>query len=196
MRLGFVVFLVCCCSAVSSAQVGEVSLSFVDSIFKDNILGSVTDLTGLTQYKMVNGFRVTARLTLNTKRFIGHEFGYGYSRSKLGIVGSPEQVGTSVHQGFYDFLVYATPEGSRIRPFVAGGGQFNTFVPPGASVTYGTGTTKYGGNFGGGVKVKLTSMFALRLDARDYVTTKPFDLAGKSGALHQIEASAGLGLYF
>jgi hypothetical protein len=28
------------------------------------------------------------------------------------------------------------------------------------------------------------------------VTTKPFDLLGKSGALHQIEASAGLGLYF
>jgi hypothetical protein len=193
MRTLSVVFLLCACASVSSAQVGEISLSFGDSLFKDNVLGFAD---AVTQYKMVDGFRVTARLTLNTKRFIGHEFGYGYSRSKLGIVGAPDQVGTSVHQGFYDFLVYATPEGSRIRPFVAGGGQFSTFVPPGASVTYGTGTTKYGGNFGGGVKVKLTSMFALRLDARDYVTTKPFDLAGKSGALHLIEASAGLGLYF
>ena len=101
-----------------------------------------------------------------------------------------------IHQGFYDFLVYATPEGFRIRPFAAGGAQFSTFVPPGASVTYGTGTTKYGGNFGGGVKVKVSSLFAIRLDFRDYVTTKPFDLAGKSGALHQIEVSAGLGLYF
>ena len=88
------------------------------------------------------------------------------------------------------------PEGSPVRPFIAGGGQFSTFVPPGASVTYGTGTTKYGGNFGAGVKVKLTSMFLLRIDLRDYVTTKPFDLIGKSGALHQIEASAGLGLFF
>jgi hypothetical protein len=196
MRLGSVVFLLCACAAVSPAQVGEISLSFGDSIFKDNILGSVTDLFGVTQYKVGDGFRVTARLTLNTKRFIGHEFGYGYSRSKLAVVGSPDNVSMPIHQGFYDFLVYAAPEGSWVRPFVAGGGQFSTFVPPGASATYGTGTTKYGGNFGGGVKVKVNSMFAIRLDFRDYVTTKPFDLAGKSGALHQIEASAGLALYF
>jgi len=193
MRTLSVVSLLCACAGVSSAQVGEISLSFGESIFKDNLLGFAD---AATQFKMLDGFRVTARLTLNTKRFIGHEFGYSYSRSKLGIVRSSDQVSTPIHQGFYDFLVYATPEGSWVRPFAAGGGQFSTFVPPGASVTYGTGTTKYGGNFGGGIKVKLNSMFALRLDVRDYVTTKPFDLIGKSGALHQIEASAGLGLYF
>jgi len=196
MRLGSVVLLLCACGATSSAQVGEVSLSFGDSLFKDNILGSTADLSGLTQFKVGDGFRITARLTLNTKRFIGHEFGYSYSRSKLALVGSSDNTSMPIHQGFYDFLVYATPEGFRIRPFAAGGAQFSTFVPPGASVTYGTGTTKYGGNFGGGVKVKVSSLFAIRLDFRDYVTTKPFDLAGKSGALHQIEVSAGLGLYF
>jgi hypothetical protein len=196
MKLGCVVFLLCACAAVSSAQVGEVSLSFGDSIFKDNILGSTSDLNGLNQFKVGDGFRVTARLTLNTKRFIGHEFGYGYSRSKLALVNASDNASMPIHQGFYDFLVYATPEGSWIRPFAAGGGQFSTFVPPGASVSYGTGTTKFGGNFGGGIKVKLNSMFAIRLDARDYVTPKPFDLAGKSGALHQIEVSAGLALYF
>jgi len=193
MRTLSAVWLLCVCAGVSSAQVGEISLSFGESLFKDNLLGFADSAT---QFKMVNGFRVTARLTLNTKRFIGHEFGYSYSRTKLGIVGSPDQISTPIHQGFYDYLVYATPEGSWVRPFAAGGGQFSTFVPPGASVAYGTGTTKYGGNFGGGVKVKLNSMFALRLDVRDYVTTKPFDLIGKSGALHQIEAAAGLGLYF
>lgn len=196
MRLASIVFLTCACGLTSWAQVGEVSLSFGESLFKDNILGATSDLSNSTQYKMVDGFRVTARLTLNTKRFIGHEFGYGYTHSKLGLVGAPDQVSTPVHQGFYDFLLYALPEGSPVRPFVAGGAQFSTFVPPGASVTYGTGTTKYGGNFGGGVKFKLTSIFALRIDLRDYVTTKPFDLFGKSGALHQVEASAGLGLYF
>src|SRR5437870_10733633 len=182
MRAASVVFLLCACAGASPAQVGEVSLSFGESLFKDNILGFAD---AVTQYKMVDGFRVTARLTLNTKRFIGHEFGFGYSRSKLGLVGAPDQVSTPVYQGFYDFLLYGLPEGSRVRPFVAGGAQFSTFVPPGASVTYGTGTTKYGGNFGAGVKVKLNSMFAVRLDLRDYVTTKPFDLIGKSGALHQ-----------
>src|SRR5881409_1567303 len=113
MRLRSVVFLLCAASA--SAQVGEVSLSFGDSLFKDNKLGSTSDL--LTQFKVVDGFRVTARLTLNTKRFIGHEFGYGYSHSKLGIVGAPDEASMPVHQGFYDFLVYGLPEGSPVRPF-------------------------------------------------------------------------------
>lgn len=70
------------------------------------------------------------------------------------------------------------------------------FVPPGASAAYGQGTTKYGGNFGGGVKVRVNSMFLVRLDARDYVTGKPFNLVNQSGALHQIEVTAGLGLIF
>jgi hypothetical protein len=175
--------------------VGEAALSFGESVMKDNVLGITPDLSG-TQLTANNGFRVTGRFTLNTRRFIGHEFGYGYSRTKLGAVGLSGTESMPTHQGFYNFLLYGTPEGSKIRPFVTGGGQFTTFVPPGASATYGTGTTKYGGNFGAGVKVKITSMFLIRLDVRDYVMGKPFTLVNQSGALHQIEASAGLGLYF
>jgi hypothetical protein len=195
MRLWPVVFLLCGGAAVSSAQVGEISLNFGWAIMKDNILGIGADLSG-TQYTIDNGFNLAARMTLNTKKYVGHEFGYSYSRTKLGastVSGTPE---LSTHQGFYDFLLYALPEGSRIRPFAAGGAQFTTFVPPGASAAYGQGTTKYGGNFGGGVKLKVNSMFLLRLDARDYVTTKPFNLINQSGALHQIEVTAGLGLMF
>ena len=190
-----IALLMCGCAATSFAQVAEVALSFGESIMKDNVLGRAPDLSG-TLYTVNNGFRVTGRFTLNTKRFIGHEFGYGYSRTKLAAAGFSGSDSMPTHQGFYDFLFYGTPEGSKIRPFLAGGAQFTTFVPPGASATYGTGTTKYGGNFGAGVKVKITSMFLLRLDVRDYVTGKPFSLINQSGALHQIEASAGLGLYF
>jgi len=196
MRLGSVVFLLCASAAISPAQVGEIALSLGQSIMKDNILGMAANLAGTT-YSIENGFRVTARFTLNTKRFIGHEFGYGYSRTQLGIVGVPSQtVGMPTHQGFYNFLLYALPEGSRVRPFATGGAQFSTFVPPGASITYGTGTTKYGGNYGGGVKVRLNSIFLVRFDVRDYVTGKPFNLVNQSGALQQIEISAGLGLFF
>lgn len=194
MRLTPVVLLLCAFAPVSSAQVGELSVSLGQSLFKSNKLGSVGDLA--SQYKVKDGFRIGARLTFNTRRFIGHEIGYAYNHTKLGLTNSPEEANMPVHQYFYDFLLYLTPEGSRIRPFGAGGGQFSTFVPPGASVTYGTGTTKYGVNYGAGVKVRLTPIFALRLDVRDYLTTKPFDLIGKSGALHQIEASAGLGIFF
>jgi hypothetical protein len=195
MRPWSALLLLCASAGVSHAQVGEVALSFGESLMKDNVLGMAPDLTG-TVYKAGNGFRVTGRFTLNTKRYIGHEFGYGYSRTTLGAVGVPGSVSMPTHQGFYDFLLYGTPEGTKIRPFLTGGAQFTTFVPPGASATYGTGTTKYGGNFGAGVKVKITSMFLIRLDVRDYVTGKPFTLINQSGALHEIEASAGLGLYF
>jgi len=187
--------LTCACATVSPAQVAEISLNFGWAIMKDNILGIAANLQG-TQYKIDNGFNLAARMTLNTKKYVGHEFGYAYSRTKLAASGFSGNQDLSTHQGFYDFLLYGMPEGSRIRPFLAGGAQFTTFVPPGASAAYGQGTTKYGGNFGAGVKLKINSMFLVRLDARDYVTTKPFNLINQSGALHQIEVTAGLGLMF
>jgi Outer membrane protein beta-barrel domain len=193
MRLWSVVGLVCACAAIGQAQVGEASLSFGETLMKDNVLGMAANLTG-TQYKVGDGFRVTARFTLNTRRFIGHEFGYGYSRTTLGAVGFSGTQSMPTHQGFYDFLLYGTPEGSKIRPFITGGAQFTTFVPPGGSVY--SGTTKYGGNFGAGIKVKTSPMFMLRLDVRDYAMGKPFDLINQSGTLHDIEVTAGFGIHF
>jgi hypothetical protein len=195
MRLWPVVLLLCVATEVCPAQVGELSLNFGWAVMKDNVLGLGADLQG-TRFTIDNGFNLAARFTLNTRKFTGHEFGYSYSRTKLGTSGLSADQSLSTHQGFYDFLLYGLPEGSRIRPFLAGGAQFTTFVPPGASAAYGQGTTKYGGNFGGGLKVKINSMFLLRVDARDYVTGKPFNLINQSGALHQIEVTAGIGLMF
>jgi opacity protein-like surface antigen len=192
MRPASVVFLLLSFLGAANAQVGEIALSFGQSLFKNNKLGFAD---AVTQYQIDDGFRFAARLTLNTKRFLGHEFGYSYSHPQLAVTGGAGS-GMGVHQGFYDLLLYVTPEGTRVRPFVAGGGQFSTFVPPGASVTYGQGTTKYGFNYGAGLKVRLTSMFAVRFDVRDYETGKPFDLINRSGLLHQIEASAGIGIFF
>jgi len=193
MRLTSIAVLVCSFGAVSFAQPGELSVTLGESIFKNESLGSVST-SDLTPFKVGDGFRIGARFTFNTKKFLGHEIGYAYSRSKLEFSGSNSSMPT--HQGFYDILLYATPEGTRIRPFAAGGGHFTTFVPPGASVSQGTGTTKFGVNYGGGIKVRVTPIYALRFDVRDYLTKKPFDLFGASGPLHQIEASVGVGIYF
>src|SRR5258707_12705312 len=95
----------------------------------------------------------------------------------------------SIQQGFYDFLLYATPEGARIRPFAAGGAQFSSFFPPGASVYYGNQETKFGVNYGGGIKMRLTPIIGLPFDVRENKTAKPFKFTSKKGGMKQLEAS-------
>jgi len=180
--------LFCTCATVASAQVAEISVSGGVSRFGGASLITNPNVT------LGDGFRLAFRFTLNTYRFFGHEFGYGYAHSNANI---PDQ-GTfalPVHQGFYDFLAYATPEGSKIRPFAAGGVQFSSFFPPGTSVYYGNQVTKFGINYGGGLKFKLTSTWGARIDVRQYNSGKPdlFQTAeAPSGRLKQTEISVGV----
>src|SRR5258708_1012040 len=122
MKIRSALLLLCACATIAPAQVGEISLSFGRSLFKNNKLGSTSDL--LSSFLINDGFHMAARLTLNTKRFVGHEFGYAYNRSHLALQNGVDQTSLPVHQGFYDFLLYALPEGSPVRPFVAAGGHF------------------------------------------------------------------------
>jgi opacity protein-like surface antigen len=178
-------------AGVLSAQTAEVAVSGGASALSNKVLGTYSSTT----YSLDNGFRLAFRFTLNPQTFFGHEIGYAYSRTSLKFDGSSTSAsqGMAIHQGFYNFLVYATPEGSRIRPFATGGAHFSNFVPPGSSVTSGQGTNKMGFNYGGGVKVKLTNLFGFRVDLRQYQTGKPFDLGG-SGLLRQTEISAGVSI--
>ena len=194
MRFSTLAALLLAGASAASAQTAEASINFGQSIIRDKALG--TDVPGASSfYKVKDGFRIGARFTINNKRFLGHEFGYGYSRTKLEYPDATT-VGLPTHQGFYNVLLYAIPEGKSIRPYFAGGGHFSTYYPPGASAYYGGGETKFGYNYGAGVKVKVSDLFHIRLDVRDYSNPKPFDLAGKKGWLHQIEASAGFGIQF
>ena len=183
-------------AVLAQAQVGEFSLSGGVSRFGNANLGAATDSSGnpLGVATLENGFRLTFRFTINTYRFAGHEFGYAYNRSSIKLPGSNNP--TTIHQGFYDFLLYATPEGSRIRPFGAGGVQFSSFYPPGASVYQGNGVTKFGVNYGGGIKLRVTDIIGLRLDFRDYNTGKPFKFANQTGRLNQLEVSVGAAFLF
>ncbi len=174
-------------------QVAEVWFGGGESIISNKGIGSF-DLAGTpNDVQLKNGFRINFRLALNTRAFMGHEFGYAYNRTQLSEVGVGDQ-GMAIHQGFYNFLVYGTKEGSHIRPFATGGVHFSNFVPPGTSVTQGGGQTKFGVNYGAGVKLRLTSMFGLRLDFRQYLTGKPFDLPLVTGKLRQNEISVSFGL--
>ncbi len=184
----------------AAAQVGEISISAGRAASRNNVLGTERDLSGQTlEYKTETDFRLGFRFTFNSYRFFGHEIGYAYNHGKFKLSSTPPaEVGMPVHQGMYNFLGYATPEGSSMRPFLTGGVHFSTFYPPGTGVFSGNGVTKFGFNYGAGLKFRLSEMLIMRLDLRDYVTGKPFGDAfpDQKGMLHQLEVSAGLGFAF
>jgi len=148
-----------------------------------------------TSYSLKDGWRFGFRVTLNNGLFTGHEAFYGYNRTTLrSQAQTTVEQGMAIHQGGYNFLFYPVPEGSPVRPFVTGGAHFSNFVPPGSSATSGGGDTKFGVNYGAGIKIRISPMFLIRLDVRDYLQGKPFDIPGQSGRLHLLEVSAGFSL--
>jgi opacity protein-like surface antigen len=204
-------WLVLVCSSFAFAQDFEVSVGGGQTVIpaKNASIGTVSADPASDSYKMQDGFRIGARMTLNQWRFMGHEFGYAYSRTKVDIPASasaggpttPAQPGTTpsvavssklstpAHQGFYNFLVYATPQGFIVRPFVTGGVQFTAFSQPN---DYGNRETKYGVNYGAGVKVKVKEPWGFRLDVRQYNMGKPFKLSNNSGRLLMWEITGGI----
>jgi len=193
----------CACSGLAFAQSFEIAVSGGKAQFSgDNKnLGTLTSDPTSGTFTLQGGFRLTFRLTFNQGRFFGHEIGYAYNHTSVNIpattsvVGAgtvtnqPQNISVPIHQGFYDFLLYAVPEGKRIRPFAAGGVNFSNFVPSGTGIS--NGTTKYGINYGFGIKVRPTEIWGLRFDVRWYNTGKPFDFPNQSGRLQQLEIGGG-----
>ena len=177
------------------AQSGDLFVSGGPVHVSNAGLGSLSSSGKKDDFKLDDGFRIGFRFGLNGEGRMGHEFGYGYNRTHL-ISNSIDQGGMAIHQGGYNFLLFANRDGSKIRPFATGGGHFNNYVPPGSSASNGGGSTKFGFNYGGGVKVNVGPKFAVRFDVRQYQTGKPFDLLLKSGLFRQLEISGGFGIHF
>ena len=176
-------------------QLFEVWFNGGQSIMTNNGLGTLFTSGGSKDdVKLEDGFRFSIRMCLNNDSHFGHEVQYAYSRTQLNISGVEQ--GMAIHQGGYNFLLYGTHEGARVRPFATGGVGFANYVPPGSSAAQGGGDNKFGVNYGGGVKVRLTSLFGVRLDVRQYTTPKPFNLDLREGWLRQNEVSAGFGVIF
>lgn len=192
-------------SCLAFGQSFEGSVSVGESLQSNATLGQIaenviTSGAGTSTYSLNNGFNIGFRITLNTWKFFGHEIGYTYNRTHLNLAaldptggsqGTEDLGGMAVHQGFYDFLGYALPEGSRIRPFGAVGVHFSNYVPPGSSASYGQGDNKFGINYGGGIKVRLKGPLGVRFDVHQFTNGKPFSLGG-SGWIRQTEISAGV----
>lgn len=180
-----------------SAQVFEVGFHGGVSRLSSRTIGSIPGATAgdpRSDVELKDGWRFGVRATLNSGRFTGYEFGYAYNRTKL-LISGQDNGGMAIHQGMFNYVLYATPEGTRVRPFVTGGGNFSNFIPPGASVTSGGGDNKFGFNYGGGLKFIVTDSWLFRIDVRQYQSGKPFDLVGAEGRLKQTEISAGVSFY-
>ena len=192
LLLGFFIF----CGASAWGQSGEVWFSAGSSILSNKGLGSLTPAGTKDDVQLDDGFRFGFRFGFNMGEHLGHEIQYAYSRTHL-LISNTDTGGMAIHQGGYNLLGYLTRDGSRVRPFGTVGLGFANFVPPGATATYGQGSTKFGFNYGGGVKVKVRDSLAVRFDLRQYDTPKPdFGTYNRSGWLHQTEISAGVGLMF
>jgi len=196
-KLLMVVFL----AGASSAwgQYGELWFNAGESIMSNGGLGSSSPTGNKDDVKLDNGFRFGFRIGFNGDTIFGHEFQYAYSHTHL-LANGQDLGGMAVHTGGYNFLIYATPEGTRVRPFATGGVMFNNYVPPGSSAAQGGGSTKFGFNYGGGLKVRVGDKWAVRFDLRQYTTPKPnfFNppLFLNDGWIRQTEASAGFGFVF
>jgi opacity protein-like surface antigen len=189
--------LFACASPSLFAQSFEAGITLGESVINSAVLSPDILTPGAaasSNITLTDGFRFGFRVGLNPYRYMGAEFGYAYNRTQLHLDGPPaSDEGMAIHQGFVDGLIHATKEGSRIRPFAAAGINFSNFVPPGSSASYGGGQTKFGFNYGAGVKVKVATNWMIRFDFRQYETGKPdFNIFSPSGRLFQNEISAGV----
>jgi opacity protein-like surface antigen len=189
----------------AAAQYAEIGITGGYSRFREGEIGSFGSFGGVVDtYELGNGIRIGGRMSFDFRGFFAHEIAYSWQRAKLRIATDDPISGTftsgeigtsSIHNYYYNFVAHATRRDSRIRPFVTGGGGMSSFVPPGYSALSGGGDTKFGYNYGAGVKFLLSDRYGIRLDVRDHVTGKPF-FRDVPGRLHNVETSATFSFLF
>ena len=177
--------------------------------------------------KLANGGVVGVRVTENFWKYFGLEQSYSYSTNNLRFVTSPiagwpaPGYGNRIHHWFLNPVVYFTPKGARVRPFVTVGVGAANYVPTSDAKTIARSTDLFNSaykaqalnsnlqvamNYGGGLKLHLTDHFGLRFDVRGLLSRNPtfmlpdFPTGGvyipRHDKLHGMQATAGLTYYF
>ncbi len=195
-------------SGALRAQSGEVWLSTGLSLLSNTDIGSpLSNGSSSDVHLGTAGFRIGLRFTYNSAGRLGHEVQYGYNHTSLAdrtglFLQTPGTAGTGINQFGYNLLYYfnATSDEAKVRPFITGGVMADDFVMPYKAINRNNGDSwRPGINYGGGIKFKLSPMFAWRFDIRGYDTGQPnwsSLLYKQSAILHQTEATVGLGFYF
>jgi hypothetical protein len=208
------------CAPAAWCQKYEVAPTVTYIRIHGNKLGSIAS-SGVkdTDTRIKDGPAYGVRLTRNTKGYYGFELSYFLSRptvtaivrdSSTTPVTETERRGkTTIHSGSFNFLMYMMPAGELWRPFITAGLQAGTYQRPKINEWTTRGSRNYGGNYGGGIKIKPAKHVLFRLDFRHYIGGKPWNLAfpqetsasgvpefEKRGKLKQLEGSVGIGIVF
>lgn len=154
-----------------------------------------------SEITMGSGFMFVPRLTLNAGDYISHDLSFAFSRANVKVDLAGQNLfdqSTSIGAAMYNMLLHATPDGSRIRPYVAGGGGLIMFYPPGAGLTSGVNTVRPGLNYGGGVRVQVSERWHARVDFRQTLAPNPRLFQGQdaSGMFRQNQFTVGAGMSF
>jgi len=175
---------------------------------------TVSSTAGTADAGFKPGFAAGVALGNNMYNLIGGELRYTYQKHDLKLESSSTKVtfGGESHSVHYDLLIHGAPKGSRVRPYVAGGGGVKFFrgtgkealVQPLGNIAILTHTHQIEGliSVGGGVKFEFSKSAMLRLDVHDYISPVPQDIIapvppGKiSGWLHNFVPTVGVSFTF
>ncbi len=183
-------------SGMAFGQTGELWFNYGRSLLSNNGIGTLSAFGGSpNDIKLDDGYRFSFRFGFNIGDHLGAEVQYAFNHTQLDQNGA--KTAMHFHQPGFNALYYVTSDKVRIRPFATAGIIVNDFIPPGGAINYGS-QNKIGASFGGGVKVHVKGIWAVRFDVREQVSGKPdFGiLAGASGPLWQTEVSGGIGIGF
>jgi len=166
-------------------------------------------------------FGVRGTVNLNSHWALEGAYGYGSNNLRVFDIGATTReraFGIRVHQLTGNVLYYLGESHSTFRPFVTAGGGLMRFNPTSRAKTAAaiefvdepatiTSSNKAEFNYGGGVEAKVSDRFGVRFDLRDHLARIPrfgvpqgptagvADFFPVSGAVHDVEASAGIVIY-
>ena len=171
---------------------------------------TITNGSGSAQAGFGPRISASAVLGQNIGNYFGGELRYTFrdGDSELKSAGTEVNMDAEAHAVHYDFLVYATPKSSKLRPYAAAGGGIKRYMATGveypsqplsnfALVTH---ANQVEGLFsaGGGIKYALSEHWQVRVDFRYYLTPFPEKLfvpapgAKINGWLHDFVPLAGI----
>ncbi len=135
--------------------------------------------------KIATNLAASAWLTNNGRGHWGGEVRYDYQLGDLSLSSGSTNASFAAqsYAMHYDVLWYATPNGSKVRPFVAAGGGIKVYRGTGNEVVYqplsGLALLTKGQDLtplvsvGAGIKAQVSSHIQFRVEVHDYLTTFP-----------------------